>query len=82
METSDQRVARRIGDTVDTEIERLLGEKHILLEATARIAQIDEELAILQTEKTRIDSRRPPRPQNPGQGQGNPQNGGTRNPGD
>jgi hypothetical protein len=39
----------------------LAEEKRALLAAPLRIAEIDEELAVLQAEKVRIDARRPPR---------------------
>ncbi len=78
MSTPDQEVAEKVGRAVDGQIYRLQEERRALERAAARIAAIDAELAILQTEKTRIDGRRPPRPDR-GQGQANlPGNGTTR----
>jgi hypothetical protein len=62
MDTPDQKAAEKIGRAVDGQIFRLQEERETLLQAAARIAEIDAELAVLQAEKVRIDSRRPPRP--------------------
>jgi hypothetical protein len=61
-DTPDQKIADHIGGAIDGRIFRLNEEKQVLLQAQARIAEIDAELAILQVEKARVDPRRPPRP--------------------
>lgn len=61
MSTPDNEVAERIGRAIDGQILRLQEERAHLALAQTRIADIDARLAILQAEKTRIDSRRPPR---------------------
>ncbi len=60
MNTSDQTIAELIGGSVDAGIFRLQQERLVLISAPARIAEIDAELLVLQTEKARIDPRRPP----------------------
>jgi len=59
MATADKNAAEKIGRAIDGQIFRLTGERRTLLAATARIAEIDSELVILQVEKARIDQRRP-----------------------
>jgi hypothetical protein len=61
MSTPDQLVADTIGRSLDGRIYRLNEERRMLLEAPARIIEIDAELAGLQAEKQRIDARRPAR---------------------
>lgn len=63
MSTPDNEVAERIGAFVDGRITALQDERRTLSPAAvaARVAAIDAELALLQTEKTRLDPRRPPR---------------------
>lgn len=60
-QTPDQAATEKIGRAIDGQIARLNEEKDVLLQAQTRIAEIDAELAILQTEKARIDARRPPK---------------------
>lgn len=60
-DTPDQKAAERIGLAIDDQILRLADERTVLLGASARIAEIDAELAELNREKQRIDPRRPPR---------------------
>jgi hypothetical protein len=59
--TPDQEAAEKIGRAIDGQIFRLGVERATLLGAAARITEIDAELAILQVEKSKIDSRRPPK---------------------
>lgn len=61
MDTADQKVAEHLAGAAEGRIFRLQQEKDELLRAPARIAEIDEELAILQAETVRLASRRPPR---------------------
>ncbi len=58
--TPDQVAAERIGRAIDGQIAALANERGVLLQAPARIADIDAELTVLQAEKARIDPRRPP----------------------
>lgn len=58
--TADQSAAEKLGRAIDGQIVRLNSERAILAAGPARIVDIDAELAILQTEKVRIDPRRPP----------------------
>lgn len=61
MSTPDEKVAESIGRSIDGRISRLNEEKATLQQAGTRITEIDAELAVLQTEKARIDPRRPRR---------------------
>lgn len=61
MNTPDQDAAEIVGLGIDDSIDALLRERARLVLATARIAEIDAILPVLQNEKTRIDPRRPPR---------------------
>lgn len=65
MSTPDQVVAERIARSIDGQIHALQAERTQLARAATRIAEIDAELAVLQTEKARIDQRRPPRQTEP-----------------
>lgn len=58
--TADQSAADKLGRAIDGQIFRLTSERAILVAGPARIMAIDAEVAILQTEKARIDPRRPP----------------------
>lgn len=60
MATPDQKVAESIGVALDREISYLVREREVLIAAPARISEIEAELIILQSEKSRIDPRRPP----------------------
>jgi hypothetical protein len=62
MATADELAADKIGRAIDGQIFRLQEERRTLLTAPMRVAEIADELAILQTEKARIDPRRPPGP--------------------
>jgi len=59
MATADELAADTIGRGIDGRIFRLQEERRTLLTAAVRIAEISAELAVLQTEKARIDPRRP-----------------------
>ncbi len=59
-QTPDQIAAENIGRAIDGQIFRLQDEKITLLQAATRIAEIDAELAVLASEKQKIDPRRPP----------------------
>ncbi len=61
MSTPDQRVAEQIARSTEGRIFRLQEERAALLVGAARIVEIDAEILILQTEKARVDPRRPPR---------------------
>jgi hypothetical protein len=63
--TPDQYVADAIGQALDREISYRMDERRTLLAAATRILDIDAELLALQTEKARIEPRRPPRPEFP-----------------
>jgi hypothetical protein len=60
MATADEKIAERLGRALDSHLAELTAEKARLLAAPVRIADIDAELVILQSEKLRIDPRRPP----------------------
>lgn len=60
MSTPDQVVAERIARSIDGQIVALQAERTQLARAAERIVQIDAELAVLQSEKARIDQRRKP----------------------
>jgi hypothetical protein len=62
MTTADERAADKIGRAIDGQIRTLQNERATLLAGPARIVEIDAEIIELQREKTRIDPRRPPRP--------------------
>lgn len=64
MATADEKTAETIGRALDGRIGRLNEERLTLLPSSAslRVQEIDAELAVLNTEKARIDPRRPPRP--------------------
>lgn len=61
-DTADQKAAEKIGRAIDGQIFRLQDERTTLMAAQARILEIDAEITVLQTEKARIDGRRPPKP--------------------
>jgi hypothetical protein len=63
MATPDQNAAEKIGSAIDGQIFRLKQEREDLLKATARIAEIDAELAVLEAEGAKIQPRRPPKQQ-------------------
>jgi hypothetical protein len=60
--TPEQRAAEKIGRAIDGQLFRLKEEKLTLLAAAARILEIDAEMAVLESEKAKIDPRRPPAP--------------------
>ncbi len=62
MTTADERAADKIGRAIDGQIRALQQEKDMLTGAGPRIAEINQELLILQAEKALIDPRRPPGP--------------------
>jgi len=59
--SSDQRAAELIGAVLDDRIHNLTAERVELLTASARIIEIDADLAILLGEKAKIAPRRPPK---------------------
>lgn len=61
-DTPDQKASEKIGRAIDGQIFRLNEERTTLLAAASRIAEIDAELAVLATEKARVDPRRPVKP--------------------
>lgn len=60
--TPDQDAAEKIGRAIDGQLFKLAAERATLVQAAARIVDIDAEAAVLQTEKARIEGRRPPKP--------------------
>jgi hypothetical protein len=62
--TPDQKAAEKIGRAIDGQIFRLNEERATLLPAaaSARVAEIDAELAVLVSEQSKISPRRPPKP--------------------
>lgn len=60
--TPDQSAAEKIGRSIDGQIFRLNEERATLLKAAERLAEIDAELAVLTSEKQKIEPRRPPKP--------------------
>lgn len=68
MDTPDQAAAEKIGRAIDGQIFRLQAERADLVNAVARIAEIDAELAIFRSEQSKIASRRPPKTVDAGSG--------------
>lgn len=58
-DTPDQNAAEAIGRTLDNQIAALNIERELLVNAPARIKEIDDTLAVLQAESDRVRSRRP-----------------------
>jgi hypothetical protein len=60
--TPDQNASETIGRAIDGRIFRLNEERAQLTQAQERIAEIDAELAVLVSEQSKINPRRPTKP--------------------
>ena len=64
-QTPDQLAADKIGDAIDGQILRLNEERAAIVAGPDRLAEIDATLAVLTSEKQKIDPRRPPKTVSP-----------------